>query len=237
MKNWAKIVLLAVLLAALPSAVNAAESFSLFNTVAYKNESLVVLPQWQRVLNEIDAEKQDYSTCIDTSDPCSPRALLAWQAMIRGQSGQSKMAQLRAVNRFVNQWTPITDIDNHQQQDFWSSPLTFLRRSGDCEDYAIIKYVSLREMGFEAEQLRIVVVRDTLRELAHAVLAVQHEGETFILDNLNQAVLPQTKVRQYLPYYSVNEQARWAHLPPDSLMLSSTEWSVMPSATAIGEGF
>ena len=236
MKNWAQIVLLAVLFAALPAAVSAADSFSLFNTVAYKNESLHVLPQWQRVLGEIEAEKKDYSACIDTADPCSPRALLAWQAMLKGHAGLSKMAQMRAVNRFVNQWPPITDIDNYQQQDFWSSPLTFLRRSGDCEDYAIIKYVSLREMGFEAEQLRIVVVKDTLRELAHAVLAVQHDGEIFILDNLYQAVLPQTKVRQYLPYYSVNEQARWAHLPPDSLMLSSTEWPVMPGATAIGKG-
>jgi len=229
--------LLAALSAVVPTPTDASEFPALFNTVAYKNESLDALPQWQRVLEEIAKEKETYNRCVNASAPCAPKALLAWRAMIKGQSGQSKMAQMRAVNRFVNQWAPKRDIDNYQQPDFWSSPLTFLRQSGDCEDYAIIKYVSLREMGFDADQLRIVVVRDTLRDLAHAILVVEHEGEIFILDNLYQAVLPQVRVRQYLPYYSVNEQARWAHQPASSLMLSSSDWSVMPSAGSTGDAF
>ena len=233
MKKWARSVLIAALIALPPSAIEAAEFPALFDTVAYKHESLEAVPQWRRVLAEIAEEKRTYETCSQASDPCSPRALLAWQAMIKGQAGQPKIAQIRAVNRFVNQWDPKSDPDNYQQDDFWSSPLTFLRRSGDCEDYAIIKYVSLRQMGFDAEQLRIVVVRDTLRNLAHAVLAVEHDGEIFILDNLFQAVLPQTKVRQYMPYYSVNEEARWAHLPAHSMILSSTTWSVVPGATTV----
>ncbi len=234
MKTWAKITLLAAFLAVMPATAYATDFPALFNTVAYKNESLDALPQWQRVLKEIAREKETYSRCVNATDPCSPKALLAWRAMIKGQAGQSKMAQIRAVNRFVNQWAPKADIDNHKQMDFWSSPLTFLRQSGDCEDYAIIKYVSLRELGFDADQMRIVVVRDTLRNLAHAVLAIEHEGEIFILDNLYQAVLPQVRVRQYLPYYSVNEQARWAHQPTNALMLSSSNWSITPSAETIG---
>lgn len=237
MRKWALAVVLAALTAAPSSRIDAAEFPALFDTIAYRNNSLEALPQWRRVLEEIAQEKAIYSACAQSISPCSPRALLAWQAMIKGQFDQPRMKQIRAVNRFVNQWAPKADIDNHQQQDFWSSPLTFLRQSGDCEDYAIIKYVSLREMGFDAEQLRIVVVRDVLRGLAHAVLAVHLEGEIFILDNLFQAVLPQMKVRQYLPYYSVNEQARWAHLPPDSLLLSSAPWTVMPSADTPGDTF
>lgn len=222
-----------VLVIAPSSRSDAADFPSLFNTIAYKNESLAALPQWQRVLDEIVQEKTTYQACAQGLSPCAPKALLAWRAMINAQSGQTHIAQMRAVNRFVNQWPSKADIDNHQQQDFWSSPLTFLRQSGDCEDYAIIKYVSLREMGFDAEQLRIVIVKDSLRDLAHAILAVHVEGEIYILDNLFQAILPQMKVRQYLPYYSVNEQARWAHLRPDTLMLSSTPWTVIPSAESL----
>jgi predicted transglutaminase-like cysteine proteinase len=221
---------LAALIAATPTRLEAADFPALFETVAFENDSLDALPQWRRVLEEIAAEKPVYQACAQAPGSCSPRALLAWRAMITAQSGQSPTAQLRAVNRFVNQWRPEPDISNYQQDDFWSSPLTFLRRSGDCEDYAIMKYVSLREVGFAAEQIRIVVVRDLLRDLPHAVLAVHIDEEIYILDNLFQAVLPQRRVRQYLPYYSVNERARWSHLPPDRLLLSTSPWTIMPSA-------
>lgn len=233
MKKLSLVVMLAVLIVAAPASADTTGFPPLFDTVSYKNESLDALPQWRRVLNEISEEQALYRACIDASGPCQPRSLLAWQAMIKGQSGQSRLAQVHAVNRFVNQWTHRSDIDNYDQVEFWASPLTFLRQSGDCEDYAIMKYVSLREMGFPAEDLRIVIVQDTLRELAHAVLAVNIDDDVYVLDNLFQAVLPQARVRQYLPYYSVNEQARWAHLPNNSLMISSTPWTVTPSASPI----
>lgn len=231
-KKWGFAIVFAALLGAAPAPADAGEFPSLFSTVGYRSASLEALPQWRRVLDEIAREKTTYRSCADGQSPCEPRALMAWQAMIKGHSGEPSLTQLRAVNRFVNQWRAEADITNYDQQDFWSSPLTFLRRSGDCEDFAIMKYVSLREMGFEAEQLRIVIVRDLLRDLAHAVLAVNIDDEIYILDNLYQAVLPQTRVSQYMPYYSVNEEARWAHLPAESLMLSSIPWTVMPSAGA-----
>lgn len=225
-----KAALLGSLLAGSAAAADAADFPALFDTVEYRNESFDALPQWRRVIDEIEQEKSFYSDCADALSPCEPRALLAWQAMIKGQAGSAAIDQVRAVNRFVNQWRSRSDIINHDQQDYWASPLTFLRLSGDCEDYAIMKYVSLRQMGFDAEQLRVVIVRDMLRDLAHAVLAVHVEGEILILDNLFQAVLPQTMVGQYQPYYSVNENARFAHLPPDNILLASSLWSVTPSA-------
>lgn len=221
--------LVAAVLLWLPTAAAASEFPALFDTVEYRGESLAALPQWQRVLREIEAEASLYADCADARKPCDQRALMAWQAMIKSQRGGEAMIQLRAVNRFVNRWRSRSDQDNHQTVDYWASPLTFLRRSGDCEDYAIIKYVSLRQLGFDAEQLRLVVVRDGLRDVAHAVLAVHVGDEVFILDNLFQAVLPQQMVSQYLPYYSVNENARFSHLPPESLLLASSPWDIAPS--------
>ena len=212
----------------------AASAFpSLFDTVEYRGGSMEALPQWQRVLGEIAQETPLYRHCDDVDSPCAPRALLAWQSMLKSQRGGEPMAQLQAVNRFVNRWRARSDQDAYDQADHWASPLTFLRQSGDCEDFAIMKYVSLRELGFEAEALRVVVVRDVLRDMAHAVLAVHVEDRVLILDNLFQAVLPQAMVSQYLPYYSVNETARFAHLPPSGVLMAASPWDIAPSMVAL----
>jgi len=201
----------------------------LFDTIEYRSESFSALPQWQRVLGEIGEEAAIYEGCAETSEPCESPALLAWQAMINGQVDQPIADQLHAVNRFANRWTARTDQVNYQQADYWASPLTFLSQSGDCEDFAIIKYVSLRKLGFAPEQLRLVVVRDVLRDRPHAVLAVHAGDDIFIMDNLFNAVLPQHMVSQYLPYYSVNENARYSHIPANGVMLASVPWDVAPS--------
>ena len=106
----------------------------------------------------------------------------------------------------------MEDIVNWKQQDYWEIPAEFLKKSGDCEDYSIIKYFTLKELGIAPESMRIVVVRDTIRNFAHAVLAVYVNGDAFILDNLSNSVLSHTKLRQYSPQYSVNEFGRWAHM-------------------------
>jgi len=233
--NVLKMGLLAALLTWMPSVGNADGFPPLFNTVEYRSESLAALPQWQRVLGEIEQESSIYRDCDHAHGPCEPRVLLAWQAMIKSQRGEEPMSQLRAVNRFVNRWEARTDQDNYEKLDYWASPLTFLKRSGDCEDYAIAKYASLRQLGFAPEQLRLVVVRDVLRDVAHAVLAVHVETDVLILDNLFQAVLQQQMVSQYLPYYSVNEAARFSHLPPDSVQMASSPWDVAPSLAPLAE--
>ncbi len=234
MNMLVKAAFVTALIALGPSLAAANDFPALFDTVDYRNESLDALPQWVRVMAEIEREKPVYRDCADALAPCAPRSLLAWQAMLKAQAGSNPFDQILAVNRFANQWPQRADIANHNQEDYWASPLTFLRRSGDCEDYAIMKYVSLRQLGFAAERLRLVVVRDVLRDVVHAVLAVHVDDRVYILDNLSQAVLPQAMVRQYVPYYSVNENARWAHLPPDNVLLASTPWSVAPSADGDG---
>ena len=122
------------------------------------------------------------------------------------------MDLLRYVNAFWNTWPYKEDIANWHKQDYWAIPAEFLKKSGDCEDYSIIKYFTLKELGIPPEKMRIVVVRDTVRNFAHAILAVYLNGDVYILDNLSNTVLSHTRLRQYMPQYSVNEFSRWAHL-------------------------
>ena len=90
----------------------------------------------------------------------------------------------------------------------------------------------MRQLGFTPEQLRLVVVRDVVRDLAHAVLAVYLDDQVYILDNLTKAVLPQEQIGQYVPYYSVNETTRWAHVAPVETLVSSRSERMTPSAEA-----
>ena len=69
-------------------------------------------------------------------------------------------------------------------------------------------------MGYAADQMRIVVVLETIRNIGHAVLAVYLDGDVFILDNLSKNVLSHTRIRNYVPQFSVNEQFRWAYVRP-----------------------
>ncbi|MGI9416430.1 MAG: transglutaminase-like cysteine peptidase [Geminicoccaceae bacterium] len=205
MNNFAKAAILAIAAVGTTlAAPAAAQSPALFNTVEYRTNDLDALPKWKATLAKVAKERKTYATS-------SSKAVKAWQAMIRGNSGERQIDQLKTVNHFINQWRYRADNYNYKQSDYWASPAEFFSRSGDCEDYAIAKYVTLRQMGFSANQLRLVVVKDLNQNLAHAVLAAYVDDEVFILDNVNGRVRPQAEVTEYAPYYSVNEQARWAH--------------------------
>lgn len=198
-------------------------STALFGTAEFRAESHAALPKWDRVLEGIATEKSQYEACQGNYDACPSRAAMAWQALISGLQGENPSKQIREVNRFFNQIEYRPDSENFGISDYWATPLEFIAYAGDCEDYAIAKYVSLRQLGYPASTLRMVVVQDTLRDLAHAVLAVYTDEGTFILDNLTNAVLPHDRIFQYEPYYSVNEEARWAHVPASRLVLSSAQ--------------
>jgi predicted transglutaminase-like cysteine proteinase len=221
---------LVALLAMTPSAAGAAPP--LFGTSEFRAESLAALPKWQRALRQIEQERSTYEACSRSSANCPSPSVVAWRSVIRSQMGRAPIDQLRAVNRFLNDWRYKPDDQNYGRRDYWATPLEFLRRSGDCEDYAIAKYVTLRELGFAPERLRLVVVRDVVRDLAHAVLAVYLDDEVYILDNLTRAVLPQDRINHYVPYYSINEETRWAHVPPADTLLSARSQRMTPSAEA-----
>lgn len=71
--------------------------------------------------------------------------------------------------------------------------------------------MSLRALGFDVAQLRIVVLQDLNLKVAHAILAVEIDGQTWILDNQIKRVIEEERIRHYRPVYSVNEQSWWLH--------------------------
>jgi len=123
------------------------------------------------------------------------------------------MARLKLVDKARNRHRHIEDRASRDLADYWETPLQFLDRSGDCEDFAIAKYLALRAGGMPAEDMRVVIVRDHARRRMHAVLAVYVRGRASILDSLYDAIVEADVIDHCEPIHSINEQGRWLHRP------------------------
>jgi predicted transglutaminase-like cysteine proteinase len=177
----------------------------LFNTVEFR-APIKSLTQWLRVL---EREQKEPGLTPDRVLPGRGK----WGDLVAERKNASKMEILNWVNVFFNQWPYRTDMENYGVEDYWAAPIEFLKNSGDCEEFAIIKYFALKQFGFAPESMRIVIVRRTLFNDEHAVLAVYLDGDIYILDNLNQRVLSHKVLTNYVPQFSLNEQYRWNHFP------------------------
>ncbi len=96
----------------------------------------------------------------------------------------------------------MSDWAQYGYAQFWASPLqTLSSGAGDCKDYAIVKYAALRELGIAPSDLRLVIVRDDVRQAEHEILAVRYEQNWLILDNLTMAMLDAEQIRHYYPLF------------------------------------
>jgi predicted transglutaminase-like cysteine proteinase len=138
--------------------------------------------------------------------------LRPWKKFLASLVGKPAQEQLSAVNAYGNRMKYIQDIDNYGVDDYWATPKEFIFNSGDCEDYVIFKYFSLRDLGFGVDSMRIVTVQDTNLRIAHAVLAVYINNDILILDNQTESVISHHKILHYAPIYSVNESHWWMHM-------------------------
>jgi predicted transglutaminase-like cysteine proteinase len=135
-----------------------------------------------------------------------------WQEVIQDNQDESINEQLYSVNRFFNQVEFVDDIKHWQKADYWATPVEFLSTNGgDCEDFSIAKYFSLRAMGVPAEKLRLMYVKALNYNMAHMVLAYYETPKSIplVLDNLNKAILPANKRRDLRPVYSFNGDGLW----------------------------
>lgn len=152
-----------------------------------------------------------------------------WQGFLEQVQEAAPFDRLAAINRYINRFSYRVDQKNWGELDYWAAPGEFFARGGDCEDYAIAKYYSLKLLGFPTDQMRIVVLNDDKRRIAHAVLEVSLEGRQVILDNRSDSVLSWRDVGHYRPIYSVNEATYWLHAGGNPAADSSQQ-SSMPSA-------
>jgi predicted transglutaminase-like cysteine proteinase len=185
----------------------------LFGSQEDFNYSLKKFPKWVDMLkrwqNSAPCEAHDCTTS-------------GWQDLIERLRGEDRMVQLKAVNSFFNASRYMVDSKNWGKEDYWETPYEFLKRKGDCEDYAIAKFMALKALGVPKEDMRVLALRDLNLGVGHAVLIV-YEGDTpLLLDNQIKTIVPANSVKHYQPVYSINETGWWLHRQDGTSTVSST---------------
>ena len=196
------------LLAGADAAAQAKASF--FGTTETRREGLTPFKKWTRVLEQHELDEADVpAICRRAGDrPCP---WTEWRRFLDQIKGRDIVARLDALNRYMNRFRYVSDLANWGVEDYWETPNEFLNRDGDCEDFAIAKYKSLRALGLGDDQLRIVVLQDLNLRIAHAVLVVLDGGKAWVLDNQIDQVIDADRIRHYRPYFSINATAYWLH--------------------------
>ena len=163
--------------------------------------------KWNELQSRIRADEMAVAACRSEQIACTDaaRRFLSIVDLGRKHEGRVRLGWLnRAVNMAIR---PVSDWAQYGLADFWASPLQTLgSEAGDCEDYAIVKYAALRELGILPDDLRLVIVQDDKREVGHAVVAVRYEQRWLILDNRTMAILDAADVHYYRPLFALDQQ-------------------------------
>jgi predicted transglutaminase-like cysteine proteinase len=201
---------LAAAVLAASQAAQAAGHWSLFGTAEIENDNLAPMTHWTGMIERMRTTPEPFDDVCEAPDAqlCH---LKQWNRFLDGLKGLDARAQLDQVNAYMNHFAYIDDITNWGRANYWEAPLEFLHKSGDCKDYAIAKYMSLRYLGWPIDELRLVVLRDMNLNADHAVLAVAFDGAILVLDNQISAVTNADSIHHYRPYYSINELHWWFH--------------------------
>jgi predicted transglutaminase-like cysteine proteinase len=143
----------------------------------------------------------------------------AWRRLLLSLAHQGEAAKIRQVNEFFNRKIHFDeDVNVWGVRDYWATPLEVLGRTrGDCEDFAIAKYATLRILGVPAEKLQLTYVKariagsqsDTTQ--AHMVLGYYQSpnDEPLVLDNLISEVRPASRRPDLSPVFSFNAEGLW----------------------------
>ncbi len=172
--------------------------------------------KWLMTKNMMRIEDQIFKFCRIDMENCPPAAKL-FLGIVDKATTLEPRARIGEINRAVNATLrPADDQALYGAADVWATPMmSFARRAGDCEDYAIAKYVALRESGFAPSDLRLVVVEDNEAHQGHAVVAVRFEGRWLVLDNLRTIVQQDTEISRLTPLYFIDDDGVKSAVAPN----------------------
>ncbi len=174
----------------------------LFGTTEIRSNDISAFKKWTAVMKKFEDQMVTQSS--------SPRVQV-WKTEIQSLKKLSVRDQVAGVNEYINSVRYIEDNRNYGKSDYWATPIEFFSKGGDCEDFAIAKFASLRALGFSADQMRIAIVQDKIKNIPHAILIVYTEDGTFVLDNQDKRARYAQDVNRYKPIFSINSTNWWLH--------------------------
>ncbi len=192
-----------------PSLVHA----NYFDASTTESNNLTPFKKWTSTIDrtaaqlnrlDIDCGKETYHSC----------AVPDWKRLLKEVESKSLEDKLTVINDWGNAHPYIVDQLNWGMVDYWETPYEMIAFNGDCEDYAIVKYYSLRAAGVPESQMRIIIVQDfNLGGIIHAILGVYENDKLWILDNQIKQVIAANNIYHYKPVYAVNEHKWWRYTP------------------------
>lgn len=185
-----------------PAPAKGDEPFGLFT---FRAPEGLLWQKWRGLETRLARDAETLRGCQTDAGNCPSNAaqFLRLIGAVKSKSGRARLDEAnRAVNMVVRY---VSDYAQHGEADRWSSPLeTFATAKGDCEDYAIAKYVALREAGFPREDLRLMLVRDRAVRQDHAVLAARLDGRWLVLDNRRSELIEDSGATNLAPLFAID---------------------------------
>jgi predicted transglutaminase-like cysteine proteinase len=178
--------------------------FSFMLTLGLNLATAKVIPQV--------VSQQEIQQAVQKYGLFAGRRLQAWQQLVNDNINQPEAVQLKNVNDFFNAVRFIDDIDHWKQKDYWATPVEMLSTdAGDCEDYTIAKYFTLKALGVSEKKLYLTYVKAIRLNQAHMVLTYFKTPQSIplVLDNINKRILKATKRNDLVPVYSFNGDGLW----------------------------
>lgn len=179
------------------------------------------MPRWQKVMTRFSLQEHSSPdpACSGTARATCPAEI--WKELVAELKTLPVRARVERVNDVFNRVPYVLAEVNWHNVAYWETPYEFLEHGGQCQDYAIAKYLALLESGVPEKDLRFVVVHDNAVELDHAITVVDVDGVSLALDNQMASVIPTTFLEQrYSPYYALNDLGWWSYMSPNAMAVT-----------------
>ena len=138
--------------------------------------------------------------------------LLHWQNVVDKNRNETDLTKLEVANQLVNENRFLDDLTLWDAEDYWATPIElFGVRAGDCEDFTLAEYFTLRAMQIDEEKPRVIYVNALNLEQAHMVLGYYGtpDAEPLVLDNLVRSIKPASMRPDLEPVYTFVGSSLW----------------------------
>ncbi len=174
-----------------------------------RQELVTSVPKWQDFIERQNQSLSALQACEENQSLCESDGIQKWHDLVKGLKSENKLRQLITVNRWFNRIPYKHDEYAYDAIDYWADTKQLIEQKGDCEDYALAKYFTLRLLGFSSEDMKINIVYDQDNYLNHAVLVVRVNDARYLLDINSDSMDPSPMNQRYKKLYSFNEQFAW----------------------------
>ncbi len=162
--------------------------------------------------NDLEVSADLYRHVEHTYGAAARRRVERWRRLVATSMGKDERSKLEDVNRFFNELRFVSDRDHWGDRDYWATPLEFLgTNGGDCEDFSVAKYFTLKELGIPDDKLALTYVNSLKLKQAHMVVTYypDTQQEPLVLDNIVPQIKPASFRKDLVPIYSFSGDSLW----------------------------